>query len=99
MRKSKKPDYLTLCSIAAQKAGTSYGKYMVMHGYHPPIQVDTEDVEASRGTLKICACCGKEFYDGGRRQRIYCSYECQRIAGSRRGCKRYHDRKAAANAE
>lgn len=24
----KKPDYLTLCSIAAQKAGTSYGKYM-----------------------------------------------------------------------
>ena len=28
---SKKPDYLTLCSIAAQKAGTSYGKYMVMH--------------------------------------------------------------------
>ena len=30
MRKSKKPDYLTLCSIAAQKVGTSYGKYMVM---------------------------------------------------------------------
>lgn len=25
---SRKPDYLTLCSIAAQKAGTSYGKYM-----------------------------------------------------------------------
>ena len=30
---SKKPDYITLCSIAAQKAGTSYGKYMAMHGY------------------------------------------------------------------
>ena len=28
---SKKTDYLTLCSIAAQKAGTSYGKYMAMH--------------------------------------------------------------------
>lgn len=28
---SKKPDYLTLCSIAAKKAGTSYGKYMAMH--------------------------------------------------------------------
>lgn len=27
---SKRPDYLTLCSIAAQKAGTSYGKYMAM---------------------------------------------------------------------
>lgn len=37
---SKKPDYLTLCSIAAQKAGTSYGKYMAMNGYHPPIQAD-----------------------------------------------------------
>ena len=49
MRKSKKPDYLTLCSIAAQKVGTSYGKYMVMHGYHPPIQADTEDEEAPTG--------------------------------------------------
>lgn len=28
---SKRPDYLTLCSIAAQKAGTSYGKYMAIH--------------------------------------------------------------------
>ena len=36
---SKKPDYLTLCSIAAQKAGTSYGKYMAMtdttHQFRP----------------------------------------------------------------
>lgn len=51
---SKKPDYLTLCSIAAQKAGTSYGKYMAMHGYHPPIQADTEEVEAPQGISKIC---------------------------------------------
>lgn len=32
MGKGMKLDYLTLCSIAAQKAGTSYGKYMAMHG-------------------------------------------------------------------
>lgn len=51
---SKKPDYLTLCSIAAQKAGTSYGKYMAMHGYHPPIQADVEDVEAPQGIIKVC---------------------------------------------
>lgn len=50
----KKPDYLTLCSIAAQKAGTSYGKYMAMHGYQPPIQADVEDVEAPQGISKIC---------------------------------------------
>ena len=30
MGKGMKLDYLTLCSIAAQKAGTSYGKYMAM---------------------------------------------------------------------
>ena len=49
---SKQPDYLTLCSIAAQKAGTSYGKYMAMHGCHPPIQADVEDVEAPQGISK-----------------------------------------------
>lgn len=58
---SKKPDYLTLCSIAAQKAGTSYGKYMAMHGYHPPIQADVEDVEAPQGISKICPHQGMRF--------------------------------------
>lgn len=51
---SRKLDYLALCSIAAQKAGMSYGKYMVMHGYRPPIQADVEDVEAPQGVSKIC---------------------------------------------
>ncbi len=32
---SKKTDYLTLCSIAAQKAGTSYGKYMAIQRIPP----------------------------------------------------------------
>lgn len=31
MGKGMKLDYLTLCSIAAQEAGMSYGKYMAMH--------------------------------------------------------------------
>lgn len=35
LKKSKKPDYLTMCSIAAQEAGMSYGKYMAMHGIPP----------------------------------------------------------------
>lgn len=58
---SNKPDYLTMCSIAAQKAGTSYGKYMAMHGYHPPIHADTDGVGAPQGIVKICPQCGKEF--------------------------------------
>lgn len=56
---SKKPDYLTLCSIAAQKAGTSYGKYMAMHGYHTPIQADVEDVEAPQAFLKSAHSAGR----------------------------------------
>ena len=87
---SKKPDYLTLCSIAAQKAGTSYGKYMAMHGYHPPIQTHVEDVEAPQG--------GKEFTQGKIKQKIYCSLECQKAHAQRAAQRRYRDRKAAADA-
>lgn len=37
MAKKKKPlDKLTLCSIAAQKEGLSYGKYMSKYSYDPP---------------------------------------------------------------
>ena len=95
---SKKPDYITLCSIAAQKAGTSYGKYMAMHGYHPPIQADVEDVEAPQGISKICPQCGKEFTQGKIAQKIYCSLECQKAHAQRAAQRRYRDRKAAADA-
>lgn len=91
---SKEPDYLTLCSIAAQKAGTSYGKYMAMHGYHPPIQTDVEDVEAPQGISKICPQCGKEFTQGKIKQKIYCSLECQKAHAQRAAQRRYRDRKA-----
>lgn len=90
---SKKPDYITLCSIAAQKAGTSYGKYMAMHGYHPPIQADTEEVEAPQGISKICPQCGKEFTQGKIKQKIYCSLECQKAHAQSVAYRRYHDRK------
>lgn len=93
---SKKPDYLTLCSIAAQKAGTSYGKYMAMHG---PIQADMEDEEAPQGIVKICPQCGKEFAQGKIKQKIYCSFECQKAHAQSAAYRRYHDRKAAADAE
>lgn len=35
-RSKTPPDYLSLCSIAAQKEGLSYGKYMAKYSYHPP---------------------------------------------------------------
>lgn len=61
MKKNKEPDYLTLCAIAAQEAGMSYGKYMAMHGYHPPIRIDAEGVEVPQGIPKICPNLGKCF--------------------------------------
>ena len=93
MKKNKEPDYLTLCSIAAQEAGMSYGKYMAMHGYHPPIQADVEDVEAPQGISKICPQCGKEFTQGKIKQKIYCSFECQKAHAQRAAQRRYRDRK------
>lgn len=98
MGKSKKPDYLTLCSIAAQKDGTSYGKYMAMHEYHPPIQADTEDVEAPQGIAKVCPNCGKTFYDNTKMKKVYCSFDCQRAFCDRQAAQRYRDRKAAERA-
>ena len=95
---SRKLDYLTLCSIAAQKAGMSYGKYMVMHGYRPPIRADVEEVEAPQGVSKICPQCGKEFTQGKIKQKIYCSFECQKAHAQSAAYRRYHDGKAAADA-
>ena len=98
MKKKKEPDYLTLCSIAAQEAGMSYGKYMAMHRYHPPIKSDREDAGAPQGTPKICPQCGKEFTQGKIKQKIYCSLECQKAHAQRAAKRRYRDRKAAADA-
>lgn len=98
MKKSKKPDYLTMCSIAAQNAGMSYGKYMAMRGYHPPELEDMEDVEAQQGTLKICPNCGKMFYDSTAKRKVYCSFDCQRMFCDRKAAQRYRDRKAAERA-
>lgn len=95
---SNKPDYLTLCSIAAQKAGMSYGRYMAMHGYHPPELADVDGVEAPQGTQKICPNCGKMFYDSTTKRKVYCSFDCQRTFGDRQAAQRYRDRKAAERA-
>ena len=77
----KKPDYLTLCSIAAQKAGTSYGKYMAMPRIPP--------TDSGR-----CGGRGKEFTQGKIKQKIYCSLECQKAHAQRAAKRRYRDRKA-----
>lgn len=68
------------------------------NGYHPPIQADVEDVEAPQGISKICPQCGKEFTQGKIKQKIYCSFVCQKAHAQRAAKRRYRDRKAAADA-
>ena len=96
MKKSKKPDYLTLCSIAAQEAGMSYGKYMALHGYNPPIirrePDDNEDDNA------ICPECGKPFHKTDK-CRVYCSFDCYSAYSRKRANRRYHEKRAAMIAQ
>lgn len=56
-------------------------------------QADTEDVEAPQGIVKICPQCGKEFTQGKIKQKIYCSFECQKAHAQSAAFRRYHDRK------
>jgi ribosomal protein L37AE/L43A len=57
-----------------------------------------EDVEAPQGISKICPQCGKEFTQGKIKQKIYCSFVCQKAHAQRAAKRRYRDRKAAADA-
>lgn len=95
MKRSKKPpDHLTLCSIAAQKEGLSYGKYMAKHNYHPPCLDDLLDeimrqqnMEADfipwQPPKKQCAWCGEWFIRKGTNQK-YCGANCQYEAFKKR---------------
>ena len=83
-------------AIAAQRAGMSYGKYMAMHNYHPPIQPDTEDVKAQEPpkpepVLRSCAHCGKMFHVDNLKRK-YCTPECAEAAARKRE-KEANDRK------
>lgn len=77
-------DRLTLCAIAAEKEGLSYGKYMVKYDYSPPcLGYPQKEPSLSppppaaleRAQVLACPECGKQFY--ALRKRTYCSYDCQ----------------------
>lgn len=88
MANKRKPlDKLTILSLAAQREGLSYGKYMAKYNYDPPclrqpqellyqkpeIPENLEALEPVKGE-KQCPVCGKCFPSGTRR--VYCSEEC-----------------------
>lgn len=89
---NKESDNLTLCSIAAQNAGMSYGQFMAMGGYAKVAKQAEESKQ--EGPHKICVGCGKRFPAASRRLgATYCSPECQQKAGAERALARYHANK------
>lgn len=85
--KEKELDNLTRCSIAAEKAGISYGKYMSMLYGKRQAKAEKEQRPAEKPKkvfnpnpkipVKVCAYCGKEFQTAGRSANCkYCSWEC-----------------------
>lgn len=94
---NKGPDNLTLCSIAAQRAGMSYGKFIAIGGYSKVAkQADEQKPEVP---TRICMHCGKVLSMEGRSHLSkYCSPECQRKASAGRALARYYASKAIPKA-
>ena len=75
---AKEMDQLTLDSIAAQKAGMSYGKWKALQ-YKPvvvPVAVEPEPEKVSKPTPpeRRCPACGQIINGHGLKK--YCSYDC-----------------------
>lgn len=80
----KKLDNITLTSIAAEKAGMSYGKYVALYG----VVAEEKEKPKPKGLPWVCPVCGKEFSDrkGGA---VYCSEQCQKRRNSGAYIRRY----------
>lgn len=88
MANKRKPmDKLTIISLAAQKEGLSYGKYMTKYNYDPPCLRQPQELLYTKPEIpenletsepvkweKQCPVCGKRFPSGTRR--VYCSKGC-----------------------
>lgn len=70
MAKAKEMDKLTQDSIAAQKAGMSYGQYMATKEPVIPPRKNQGGVRYG-----VCLYCGKSFVMD-KRDRVYCGYQC-----------------------
>lgn len=87
-------DNLTLCALAAESAGMSYGKYMAQRQYIPPkkkVEDAFEDIPSRK-----CKNCGQPFSMEGRSSgALYCSPECKKCYNSKIYMRKYYARKAA----
>lgn len=84
-----KLDKLTQDSIAARKAGMSYGQYMASLYKPPVIEVDIPDPEK-----RYCLHCGQEIPKFAHKNRRYCSDPCHDEARRKMSLANYHEKKA-----
>ena len=88
-------DRLTRDSIAAQRAGMTYGKWKMLHPH------TEEEVEIPGADAKLCKICGKPFYirtmGAGGKNRLYCSRECAHEARNEKQRSRYRKKGDKAN--
>ena len=88
-------DQLSKDSVAAQKAGMTYGKYMAMKERLTP-QKTMQENPVPAGTEKWLTCpwCGKLFRRRHRSAQKYCEQYCQMEAHKERQKKRLQQKKA-----
>lgn len=89
MKKREEMDSITMTSIAAEKAGISYGKYVALFG----VVTDKEEETDSLVAPKVCQECGKTFF-GRARNMKYCSEECRKKSDNRKFGRIYRQRRA-----
>ena len=94
MARVKRPDRLTMDSIAAQKAGMSYGKWKALH---PHTEVEEPDV-LNEEPKRLCKICGQEIPEYRHKLALYCSEECKYkryLESQRDHCRKYRERMMA----
>lgn len=85
----KEMDSITLTSIASEKAGMSYGKYVALFGVVTKQGEETDTLVAP----KVCQECGRTFF-GRARNMKFCSDECRKKSDNRKFGKKYRELRA-----
>lgn len=88
-------DQLSKDSVAAQKAGMSYGKYMAMkERLAPKTEAKAKPVPMLPEKWQTCPWCGKAFKKRSRSAQKYCEPYCQQEAQKERQRQRLLQKKA-----
>ena len=90
---AKELDQLTMDSIAAQKAGMSYGMWKALHPNTKVVENNQAEVAVPQGELRYCLNCGEQISPYAHRNSLYCCPECAYAAKRARAIEHYHTKK------